>query len=115
MKNAVIYLTFILVIVFLFGYAYSFNLQNGDGKTLFEEKKCNMCHSVESAGIVSKKKDAKDLSTVGDNYDAGFFAKFLVKEEKIDGKEHKTSMKGTAEEIKTVAEWLSLLKSEESN
>jgi len=112
MKNVFIYLTFIFAVVFLFGFAFSFGMQDGGGKSLFVEKKCVTCHSVESAGIESKKKEPVDLSNVGDKYNAEFLIKYLNKEEAIDGKEHSTKIKGTEEEIKTVAEWLSSLKSE---
>jgi hypothetical protein len=111
MKNVVVYLSFVFVVVFLFGFAYSFSPEGGDGKSVFADKKCNMCHSVEVAGIESKKKDAVDLSLTGDKYDADFISKYLVKEEKVDGEEHKIKIKGTEEEIKTVSEWLSSLKS----
>jgi mono/diheme cytochrome c family protein len=110
MKNVVVYLVFIFAVVFLFGFAYSFNPEGGDGKSIFVEKKCSSCHSIESADITSNKKDAVDLSVTGDTYDAEFLIKYLIKEEKIDGKEHKTKMKGTEEEIKTISEWLASLK-----
>ena len=103
MKNVVVYLTFIFAVVFLFGFSYSFNPEDGDGKSIFVDKKCITCHSVETAGIESKKKDAADLSVVGDKYDAEFLAKYLVKEEKIDGEAHKIAMKGSQEELKTVS------------
>jgi mono/diheme cytochrome c family protein len=112
MKNVFVYLTFVFAIVFLIGFAYSFSPEGSDGKTIFVEKKCNTCHSVESQGIESKKKDGTDLSKTGDKYDAELLAKYITKTEKIDGKEHKTAMKGTEEEIKTVSEWLASLKSE---
>jgi cytochrome c peroxidase len=112
MKNLFTYLAFVFAIVLLFGFAYSINPEEGDGKKLFIEKKCNTCHSVEVAEIEGKKKDPVDLSTTGDNYNSEFLAKFLVKNEKINDKEHKTTLKGTEEEKKAIAEWLSSLKSE---
>ncbi|MDO8549215.1 MAG: c-type cytochrome [Ignavibacteria bacterium] len=114
MKNLFVYLAFVFAVVFLFGFAYSFNPEGGDGKSIFVEKKCNTCHSVEVADIESKKKDALDLSKTGDKYDAEFLAKFITKKEKIDDKEHKIAMKGSEEEVKTVAEWLASLKSVET-
>lgn len=112
MKNIFAYLVFVFTIVLLFGFAYSINPEEGDGKTIFTEKKCNTCHTVEVVQIESKKKDAVDLSKTGDKYNSEFLMKFLTKTEKIDGKEHKTTLKGTEEEIKTVSEWLSSLKSQ---
>jgi cytochrome c551/c552 len=113
MKNLFVYLVFVFIIVLLFGFAYSINPEGGDGKSLFVEKKCNTCHSVEVAQVESKKKDAVDLSKVGDKHNADFLAKFITKKEKIDDKEHKIVLKGTEEEIKTISEWLSSLKTEE--
>lgn len=111
MKNVVVYFALAASVILFFGFAYSYNPEGGDGKSIFTEKKCITCHSVESEGIESKKKDAVDLSNVGDKFNAEFLAKFLVKEEKIDGEAHKTVMKGTEEEIKTVSEWMASLKS----
>ena len=111
MKNLIVYLIFIFTIVFLFGFAYSFNRESVNGKTIFVEKKCNSCHSVEVASIEGKKKDSVDLSKVGDKYNTELLAKFLTKKEKIDDQEHKTVIKGTDEEITAVTEWLSSLKS----
>jgi hypothetical protein len=112
MKDLFAYLTFIFAIALFSGFAYSANPEGKDGKELFVEKKCNLCHSVESAGIESKMKTAVDLSNVGDKYDAEFLAKYLTKNETIDDKEHKVTLKGTEEEINTITEWLSSLKSE---
>ena len=113
MRNLFVYLAFVFTIVLLFGFAYSFDYESGDGKSLFVEKKCNTCHMVEVAGIESKKTDAVDLSKVGDKYDAEFITKYITRKEKIDGKEHKMAIKGSEEEVKTVTEWLVLLKAKE--
>jgi cytochrome c551/c552 len=112
MKNIFVYLVFVFTIVLLFGFAYSINPEGGDGKTIFTEKKCNTCHTVEVVQIESKKKDAVDLSITGDKHNSEFLMKYLTKTEKINDKEHKISMKGTQEEIKTVSEWLASLKSQ---
>jgi cytochrome c551/c552 len=111
MKNVVVYFALTASVILFFGFAYSFNPEGGDGKSIFTEKKCVTCHSVESEGIESKKKDAVDLSTVGDKFDAEFLAKYIVKEEKVDGEAHKIKMKGTEEDLKAVSEWLASLKS----
>jgi cytochrome c551/c552 len=114
MKNLISYLLFVFLVVFLFGAAYSLNTNGPDAKNIFTEKKCVICHSVEAAGIESKKKDPVDLSKVGDTYDADFISKFITKQEKIDGKEHKILVKGSDEELKTLTEWLASLKSKET-
>ena len=111
MKNLLIYFIFIFSVVLLFGFAYSFGADEPDAKKIFVEKKCNSCHSVEAAGIESKKKNADDLSKVGDSNKAEFLEKYLTKKEKMNDKEHKTAFKGTDEELKAISKWLGSLKS----
>lgn len=82
-----------------------------DGKTVFEEQKCAMCHSVTSASIESKKKSgAIDLSLTGDKADAALLKKYLKKEEAIGGKKHPASFKGTDAELEIIATWLGEMK-----
>lgn len=111
MKNVISYLMFVFAVVFLFGLAYSYNVGD-EGKQLFIDQKCNMCHTVEVVNIESRKKDATDLSIIGDNYDADLLAKYLLKEEKIDDEIHKSVWKGTDDDLKKISEWLASLKSQ---
>ena len=113
MKNLLIYFAFIISIILLFGFAYSFGADEPDGKKIFIDRKCNSCHSVSVAGIECKKKKAYDLSKVGDSKKADFLEKYLTKKEKINGKEHKTAFRGTEEELKAISKWLGSLKSAE--
>jgi cytochrome c553 len=113
MRNIMLYLMLVVAIVFLYGFSYSINAHDSEGKKVFTDKKCMSCHTVESEGIESKKKDAHDLSTVGTDRDADFFMKYLKKEEKIEGKEHKIAFKGTDEELKDLADFLATLKKDE--
>jgi cytochrome c551/c552 len=116
MKNIATFLTFVFVIVLLFGFTFSLNGNNDpDGKKIFVDKKCGSCHTVESHDLTSKKKDASDISNVGVEGDADFFANYLLKKEKIDGKEHKAPWKGTDKELKTISEWLAGLKTEKTD
>jgi mono/diheme cytochrome c family protein len=84
------------------------------GQTLFVGQKCNMCHSIEAAGIERTSKSDKmkgpDLSTVGDKHDAAWIVKYLKKEETLDGEQHGKSFKGTDEELQAIANWLATLK-----
>ena len=106
------YLLFVFLIVALFGFAYTIGQEKDPaGKKVFLEKKCSMCHSVEPAGIISKKKDAVDLSKVGDNLNAEFLSKFLTKTEKLNGKQHKYLFKGSNEELSSLTKWLVTQKS----
>jgi len=115
MKNILIYLGLVVAIVALYGFAFTFATDEGpDGKQIFLDKKCTMCHSIESAGIESTKKSgANDLSTVGNNVEADFITKYLLKEEKNDDKAHKTKFNGTDEELKALVDWLLTLKAKE--
>ncbi|MDP2363131.1 MAG: c-type cytochrome [Ignavibacteria bacterium] len=113
MKNVIIYLGLIITIVALYGFAFTIaNNSSDDGKKIFVDSKCTMCHTVQSAGIVSKKSDATDLSTVGTDKTEEFLMKYLKKEIKFNDKDHKSSFKGNEEDLKTLVEWLLTLKSE---
>lgn len=89
-----------------------------DGKTIFLEKKCGGCHSVEGANIVKKtsgspsKTGPPDLSRVGTKHDAGFIAKYLQKKESVNGKRHLIKFSGNDEELDTLAKWLESLKAD---
>ncbi len=112
MKNIVFYLLFVIAIVALFGFAFS--MAQGTlpaGQKIFLESKCSACHSLNAAGITSSKKDAVDLSKTGDNLKTDFIIRYLNKEVKQNDKLHKTAFKGSAENLNSLASWLSSLKS----
>jgi cytochrome c5 len=83
-----------------------------DGKAVFSAQKCNMCHSVQSAGIerTVKSSKAKDLSNVGAEHDAAWLTKWLKKQEMIDGKPHQKTFTGTDAELNALVTWLGTLK-----
>jgi cytochrome c peroxidase len=111
MKNILIYLGLVITIVALYGFAFTIaDEKSDDGKKLFVDNKCNMCHTVTSVGIESKKSDAVDLSTVGKDRTVEFLTKYLKKEAKLNDKDHKSSYKGTDEDLTKLVEWLSTLK-----
>ena len=98
-------------IVALFGFAFSMAQEKEpDGKTIFVNSKCAVCHSVVSSDITSNKKDAVDLSKTGDTYKTDFIIKYLNKESKINDKPHKIVFKGSSEDLNTLAGWLNSLK-----
>jgi mono/diheme cytochrome c family protein len=112
MKNIVLYLLFIMSIVALFGFAFSMAQEKVPaGQKIFLDSKCTSCHSVTAAGITSTKKDAADLSKTGDNYKTDFIVQYLNKEVKLNDKLHKTAFKGSSEDLKKLASWLTSLKS----
>ncbi len=113
MKNILIYLGLVITIVALYGFAFTIaDQQNEDGKKIFVDNKCNMCHTVTAAAIESKKSDAVDLSTVGKDKTIEFLTKYLKKEAKLNDKDHKSAFKGSDEDLKVLVDWLLTLKGE---
>ncbi len=113
MKNIVLYLGLIITIVALYGFAYTIADRPGDdGKKVFVDNKCAMCHTVKSQGIESKKSDAVDLSSIGKSRTEDFLMKYLKKETKLNDKDHKSTFKGSDEDLKKLVSWLLTLKGE---
>ena len=110
MKNTFL---FISTIVALFAFAFSFSQdQKFNGKQIFIDNKCTMCHSVTSLEITSKKENAVDLSNIGSDLKPELLKSYLMKEAKINEKEHKLKFKGTDEELNALVDWLMTLKIE---
>lgn len=85
-----------------------------DGKTIFEESKCNACHGIEAAGIEAKKKSDKnpDLSKITEGKDLEFWVKYMKKEESLNNKKHAMPFKGSDEDLQTMMTWLMSLSAE---
>lgn len=84
------------------------------GKALFVEKKCNRCHTVESQQIETTKgdDDAPDMSNAGAMVPSAEWAKkFILREERKDGKKHKRPYKGSEKDLDLIVAWLMTLKS----
>ena len=81
-----------------------------DGKKVFISARCNNCHAVSSVGIEAKMKSEKmkgpDLKGVTSRHDTGWMAKYIKKEEQLEGKAHKFSFKGSDEELAALIDWL---------
>ena len=81
-----------------------------DGKTVFLDKKCNLCHSVEAAGIQRTSKSEKtkgpDLAGVAKKHDAEWIKRWVNKQEELNGKKHMAPFKGTPEELDALVAWL---------
>ncbi len=77
------------------------------GKTIFEESKCTACHGIESQGVAAKKKSDKvpDLGKMH-SHDKDFLAKYLKKEEVMNGKKHAVPFKGSDDDLTTMVNWL---------
>jgi mono/diheme cytochrome c family protein len=78
-----------------------------DGKQIFLDQKCNMCHSVSSAGITPTSKiKAPDLAGLASKEDPAFLTKFLKKAADKNGKKHIKPFTGSDEELAAVVAWL---------
>ncbi len=87
-----------------------------DGKTVFLEQKCNLCHAIQSQGVEHKLKTSKapDLSSVGLDRDAAWIKRWLHKEEELHGKKHAKNYQGTDEDTEAIAGWLVTLRQPKS-
>lgn len=81
-----------------------------DGKAIFQAQKCNMCHSVSTAGIEAMTKSEKmkgpDLVGIAEQHDAAWVTQYLKKEVDLDGKKHFKKFTGSDEELKTLVDWI---------
>jgi mono/diheme cytochrome c family protein len=84
------------------------------GQVAFLAQKCDMCHSVSTAGIEAKTKSEamRGPDLVDLDVEADWLTKFLKKEVEKDGKTHKKSFTGSDEELKALVDWLLEQKSE---
>jgi len=93
-----------------------------EGKEIFLRYKCTSCHSIEAEGIVkiaaeadsadttTAKHKPPDLSGVGMDKKAAWFAGFLLKKEMLEGRRHLLKFRGTDKDLSTLAAWLQTLK-----
>lgn len=79
------------------------------GNDLFLAQKCNMCHSVEGAGIQAKTTSEKmrgpDLTEVTTRQSDEFIGSYLRKETEQNGKKHAKAFKGSDEELAALLTW----------
>jgi mono/diheme cytochrome c family protein len=79
-----------------------------DGKAIFLAQKCNLCHSVPTAGITrtttSEKMAGPDLVNL--KQDAATLRKWLRKELEKNGKKHMKAFTGSDEELGALIAWL---------
>lgn len=93
------------------------------GQKVFTEAKCQMCHTVYSAGIgeppaedakEEKEEDAAagppDLSMAGAGRTAEWISLFLQKKEMLNDKKHMKSFEGSDEDLAGLVDWLLTLK-----
>jgi mono/diheme cytochrome c family protein len=99
------------VAILLFGCAVSSTAAPAastlDGKKIFLDQKCNLCHAVSSAGIEPTGKiKAPDLAGLAAKEDAAWLGKFLRKEADHKGKKHLKPFTGSDEELGALIAWL---------
>ena len=79
-----------------------------DGKKVFLAQKCDLCHSVPTAGIEAKTKSEKmkgpDL--VDSKREAAWIERYLKREIEQEGEKHKKEFKGSDEELKALIDWV---------
>ena len=97
----------LVVTTVTFVFAPSAGAAAPDGKQVFLDQKCNMCHAVSSAGITPTSKiKAPDLAGLASKEDPAFLTKFLKKEADKNGKKHLKNFTGSADELAAVVDWL---------
>ncbi|NUN15139.1 MAG: c-type cytochrome [Myxococcales bacterium] len=91
------------------------------GKAVFTKARCGSCHSVNALDLKRSASDDEeeedegtpppDLSDVGTKgHDAQVISDYLTKKGKLNGKNHKKKFKGSDEDLKALAEWITSLK-----
>jgi len=79
-----------------------------DGKQIFLDQKCNMCHSVPTAGITATTKSEKmkgpDLVNVKE--DAKTLTAFLKRTADLDGKKHPKEVKLSDADLSALINWI---------
>ena len=118
MRTRVAVMTGLLVAVLCVALTASAQEKKLEGKTIFLDKKCSSCHGIESVSLAKKstsKTGPPDLSAVGTKHDAVWIAKFVQKNETLNGKKHMIKFGGNDNELKTLTEWLASLKGGEKN
>lgn len=79
-----------------------------DGKAIFLAQKCNLCHSVSTAGIAAttKSEKMKGPDLVNLKHDAKLLNGYLRKTAEINGKKHVKGFTGSDEELGALMAWL---------
>ncbi len=86
-----------------------------DGRALFIDQKCHMCHSVPELDVVAmaKSKKMRGPDMPAESREPDWIVRYLKREVQLNGKDHKKEFKGTEEELRAIAAWLVELKGSE--
>lgn len=102
----------VLATVFLLAAFYSgpaAEAQGGkDGKQIFLDQKCNMCHGVSTAQITAttKSEKMKGPDLVNSKHDAKTLTAYLKKTADLNGKKHVKEVKLSDPELNTLVTWI---------
>lgn len=113
MKRTLAFASLIVITGLLLAVSYSAAAEAPkvlDGKQIFLAQKCNLCHTVSSAGIQATVKSEKmkgpDLTGLAPKVDASLLNDYLRKKVEINGKKHGKEFTGSDEEIGALIAWL---------
>ena len=87
----------IVAVPLLLAVFYTGPAVGADGKAIFLAQKCDMCHSVASAGIESKNSKADPSACTIAAHDAAWIQAYITKQVDKDGKKHMKEVKGSPE------------------
>ena len=79
-----------------------------DGRAIFLSQKCNMCHSVSSAGIEAtvKAEKMKGPDLVGVAAEAPALKDYLMQKSEMNGKKHPKKAGGSEDDLKALIDWI---------
>ena len=83
------------------------------GNKVFVESKCGRCHGVASEGIeptASEKMRGPVLDQLPVKREAEWLTRYLKRQEKFEGKVHRSVWKGTEKELEALVDWLRSLR-----
>ena len=101
----------ILATIFLLAAFYSGPMAEAqgakDGKQIFLDQKCNMCHSVSTAGIeaTTKSEKMKGPDLVNSKHDAKTLSAYLKKTADLNGKKHPKAVTLSDADLNTLIHW----------
>ena len=104
-RSQIVILTVILISASGLG-SVAMGEEVADGKAVFEAQKCNMCHSVSTAGIDAKSEKMFKGDLVDLGGDAEWLANYITKQVQKDGEDHTKDFKGSDEELQALVDWL---------
>ena len=112
MKETIGFTLSVVIAIFLLAVLYSGPAagQAGklDGKAIFLAQKCNVCHSVPTAGIERTMKSEKMAGPdiVNIKTDAATLTRYLRKQADLNGKKHGKAFTGSDEELGALVAWI---------